>query len=373
MISQVLSEKFKFWAFVSMILLVVVHGYNLHERYLQPWSVVDEPLTVTSFTEYFLANGIFRFRIPMLFIVSGYLFACYDFKSRKETIKKRFWTLVIPYLIWSAVGLLLSYLLEMIPYTRQLIVNSYVLQIDETRMLVHDYHWYEVVARWLFFPVSYQLWFIRVLFIYNLAYPLISWCVSHRVAKWVFLSFATLLWLTTFSLPFLEGEGLLFFSLGVLIQKGQFSIEEKMKPISTLSWLTVFVCLSLIKTWLAFKGNLILGDSLFPVITILHKAVVVAGLISAWYVSDSVVKWFMKRKWFVWLSSFSFIIYALHAPFVAFAIDGMFEWLRSFQLYRALTFVLLPTLIIGICVLVGYAIRKISPKFYSLLTGGRGL
>ena len=65
------SKKFKFFSFLSMVLLVYVHGYNLQNSYLQPFSTVHEPLTVTTFTEYFLANGLFRFRIPMLFIISG--------------------------------------------------------------------------------------------------------------------------------------------------------------------------------------------------------------------------------------------------------------------------------------------------------------
>ena len=94
-----------------MVLLVYVHGYNLNQGYLQPWTMPGEPLTFTSFTEYFLANGIFRFRIPMLFIISGYLFAMGDDKPYKQRSRKRVKTLLYPYLTWSAVGLLLTYVL----------------------------------------------------------------------------------------------------------------------------------------------------------------------------------------------------------------------------------------------------------------------
>jgi len=373
MISPTLSKKFRFWTFASMILLVFVHGYNLHERYLQPWSIVNEALTPTSFIEYFLANGIFRFRIPMLFIISGYLFAYFDFKPRKERIQKRFRTLIIPYLIWSAVGLLLCFLLELIPYTRQLIINSHVLQIDQTRLLIHDYTWYEIIARWIFFPVAYQLWFIRVIFIYNLAYPFIRWCVIHPKAKWIFFTIAVLLWLATFGIPVLEGEGLLFFALGVWIQKNNTDIERSVKPFFKTGWFVIFIALSLIKTWLAIKGYELMGSSIFPILTLLHKVVIITGLISAWIVSDRIVAWFSERKWFVWFSSFSFIIYALHAPLVAFAIDGVFQLLQNLFFYRAATFVLLPLLIIAICVLIGSMLRKLSPSVYSLLTGGRGI
>src|SRR5664279_250273 len=72
------SQKMKFWVFASMIMLLFVHGYNLNERYLQPYSIVNDQLTFTSFTEYFLSNGLFRFFVPMLFSISGYLYAIHD-------------------------------------------------------------------------------------------------------------------------------------------------------------------------------------------------------------------------------------------------------------------------------------------------------
>ena len=111
MLSAFNSQKFRFWSFVSMFLLVFVHAYNLNQSYLQPWTMPGEPMTVTGFTEYWLANGIFRFRIPMLFIISGYLFAISDHKPYKQRAGKRVKTLLYPYLIWSAVGLLLTFVL----------------------------------------------------------------------------------------------------------------------------------------------------------------------------------------------------------------------------------------------------------------------
>jgi fucose 4-O-acetylase-like acetyltransferase len=356
-----------------MVLLVFVHGYNLNERYLQPWSIVNEPLSITTFIEYFLANGIFRFRIPMLFAISGYLFAYYDFKPRKERILKRFKTLAVPYIVWSAMAIGLCLLLELIPYTKQLIVNSHVLQIDETKMLIQDYAWYEVVGRWIFFPVAYQLWFIRVLFIYNLAYPIINWCVTNTTARWIFFAFAAFLWLATFGTPLIEGEGLLFFASGVWLQKSKINLEQPIKPVVKITWLLVFVLLSGIKTALAIKGFTMMGNSVFPVLTLLHKAVIVTGFVSVWINSDKIVEWFAEKKWFNWLSQFSFFIYALHAPFIAFAIDWMFQWLQPLSYYRAATFVLLPLLIITLCVSLGALVRKLLPRVYSLLTGGRGL
>ncbi len=368
-----LSQKFRFWSFVAMFLLVFVHGYNVEPRYLQPWTTPTEPLAATAFVEYLLANGLLRFRIPMLFIISGYLFALHDEQPHKQRVRKRLRTLLAPYLIWSAFGILLTFVLELHPYTRGGIASSHVVQIDDTRMFIHDYRWYEVAIRWIFLPVSYQLWFIRVLLVYNLAYPLIVKAVQHKTGRYVFFSLAALLWLATFDLVFVEGEGLLFFSLGVWIQKTGFSIESPKSWLNPARWLIAFVGLAVLKTWLAFRGQSLLGNSVYPLMTLLHKGTVISGLIACWYGGDAVVRWFMARPWFVWLSAFSFMIYAMHAPLVAYLIDPAIQALQPMPAARLLAFILLPLAIIAACVASGAALRRITPAFYGLLTGGRGM
>jgi fucose 4-O-acetylase-like acetyltransferase len=368
-----LSQKFRFWSFVSMFLLVFVHGYNVDPRYLQPWTTPAEPLTATGFVQYLLANGLLRFRIPMLFVISGYLFALHDEQPYGQRVRKRLRTLLAPYLIWSAFGILLTFLLELHPGLRSGVANSHVVQIDDTRMLIHDYHWYEVVARWIFFPVSYQLWFIRVLLIYNLAYPLIARAVTHRTARPVFFSIAVLLWLATFDVVLVEGEGLLFFALGVWIQKADFSIESPRSWLNPTGWGVAFVSLALLKTWLAFRGPSLLGDGVYPWLTLLHKATVISGLVACWYGGDAVVRGCMARPWFAWLSAFSFMIYALHAPLVAYLIDPAIAVLQPMPATRLLAFILLPLAVIALCVASGAVLRRITPGVYGLLTGGRGM
>ena len=356
-----------------MFLLVFVHGYNLELRYLEPFTVPNEPLTPTGFVEYFLANGIFRFRIPMLFAISGYLFALHDDQPHGQRVKKRLKTLLAPYLLWSAYGIGMTYALELIPFTREMIADSHVVQIDNTRILIHGYYWYEILARWIFFPVSYQLWFIRVLLIYNLAYPLILRWVTGNRSQRIFFPIVFLLWLGSFGFIFMEGEGLLFFSLGVLLQKRNFSLDSPTEWLNPAIWGIVFVICAAAKTWLAFAGQPLIGNWVFIALILLHKTTVVSGLIACWFGLDPVVRWFMKRNWFVWLSSFSFMIYAMHAPFVAYFISPVIEALQPMAAARLATFVILPLAIITVCVIVGWLLRTLAPKAYGLLTGGRGM
>lgn len=372
MLSQFTSDKFRFWSFISMTLLVYVHGYNLDERYLEIVTQPNEALTATTFVEYLFANGILRFRIPMLFLISGYLYAMHDSAPNRDRVQKRVRTLLLPYLLWSGICLLLFYGAELFTVTRAWIYNSHIAQIDGTRRLVHEYTWGEILGRWIFAPLPYQLWFIRVLFVYNLAYPLLRrWVVGQR-SKPIFFSIAVFLWLGSAGFYFFEGEGLLFFSLGVWMQKTGFDIGKPGRRLDPGGWALVFFLAAATKTLLAFDGQAMLGNAVFPLLFVLHKLTVASGLIAAWYGCDPLVRWCMGRRWFVWLTSFSFIIYALHAPWVAVAIDPTFELLGRGPGHQLLTFVFLPLVIIAICVLLGALLRKVTPGLYGLLTGGRG-
>ncbi|HTX89258.1 MAG TPA: acyltransferase [Bacteroidales bacterium] len=356
-----------------MVLLVFVHGYNLHIRYLQPWTLPGEPLTGTSFLEYFLANGLLRFRIPMLFIISGFLYALHDYRPYRSFTWKRFKTLIIPYLIWSALGLAFTYGLELTHYGRGIIAGSGVVQIDDQRMLLHDYHWYEMLGRWILLPVPYQLWFIRVLFIYNLAYPLIRWCVLHRIVRWIFFTVAVVMWLGTMSFILVEGEGLLFFSLGVWIRKTQFNIESPGRRWRPLWWGIAFAGIAGVKTILAFKGQPVMGNSVYFVLLILHKLMVLSGLIFCWFGLDRWVTWCMSKKWFIWLSAFAFMIYAMHAPLVAYAINPVLGWFHYLPATRLISYFLLPLAVISLCIVTGEILRRLLPGIYTHLTGGRGV
>lgn len=50
-----------------MVLLVYVHAFNLQPRYLQPMTLVEAPATWDNVMQYLFANGLLRFRIPILF------------------------------------------------------------------------------------------------------------------------------------------------------------------------------------------------------------------------------------------------------------------------------------------------------------------
>lgn len=368
-----LSQKFRFWSFVSMALLVFVHGYTIEPRYLQPWTRPTEALGFTSFVEYLFSNGLLRFRIPMLFVISGYLFALHDAQPHRQRMHKRVRTLLLPYFLWSGIHLLILYAMEMDATTRGWLLANGINQMDAQRALLSDYHWYDILARWLLVPAPYQLWFIRVLFFYNLAYPFIARWVTGDGRRRVFFSVVVLMWLVNLNVFFFEGEGLLFFGLGVWMQKTRFDIAHAKRWMHPIAWAVVALVAALTKTGLAFEGHAPLGDAVYPMMAILHKLCVAAGLVAAWYGSDALVRWCMARAWFVWLSAFSFMIYALHAPLVAVLIDPTIAVFAALPQPQLWAYVVLPLSLIAASVVLGAALRRVAPGVYGVLTGGRGL
>lgn len=361
--------KFRFYAFISMLLLVFVHGYNLENTYLQPFTCVEEPLNITTFAEYFLANGVFRFRIPMLFLISGFLYALHDGKPWKQRMGKRLRTLAIPYFIWSAVGMLITLIWQYFPFTMQFVQQAQLDQLGNNNPY-WEMSWKQLLERWTLAPIAFQLWFIRVLLIYNALYPFLKWVTQKAAPIWFLI--IGFFWLVTASVYFLEGEGLFFFSLGIWLQKKHNWVEIKPKWIYMPAVWIAFIGSAIVKTILAFQLAPWSGSS-FWILSILHKTTELTGLIAVWYGLDKLVSWYQQRSWLVWMSSFSFIIYALHNPLINFVMRLTTNFTQGFAYHRLFNFLVVPMFVILFCIAFGAIFRFVFPKAYAFTTGGRGL
>lgn len=363
-----LSQKFKFYTFICIALLLFVHGYNLQVTYLAPFSLVSEELTFTAFFEYFVANGILRFRIPMLFLISGYIFSIQDQRPYGQRAKRRFVTLMIPYLIWSAVGLAVTYLWQQFPLTAEAVQRAALDQLGDNRPY-DEIGWGGVIERWLVAPVSFQLWFIRSLFVYNLLYPVFRWCVARfPVATFVVLA---IFWLSFYPVPLIEGQGMFFFAAGIWLQKTAYPIDRKPEWFSSfLNWL-VFVGVCVIKTFMAFEFYT-LTPTVRWALTVLYVCATVAGVLAVWFSLDGLVRWLMNKRWFLWSTNFSFFLYGMHIPLLAFVTNLAVMFLSDFRYHRLLIYLLAPTTVLLFCIGLAALVRTLLPRFYKLATGGRG-
>ena len=356
-----------------MLCLVYVHAFNLHPRYLEPWTQLAEPPTPGGALQYFLANGLLRFRIPILFAISGYLLAWRDGVAPEphgQRVRRRLRTLGLPYLLWSLLWLAALWGLEQLASTRAAVVAAEISPFWP-RQLLSQLSPGEVLLRWLLLPAPFQLWFLRSLLVYNLAYPLLKKALQRWPAG--YFGVAGVLWFTLLPLPLVEGEGLLFFGLGGwLAWRGYDGLTPPRwyRPgLLAALWLGS----AALKTWLALRGGPEYGLALKLAMLTLHKLGEASGMLTAWFGLDALVRGAMARRWFRWVTSFSFLIYVLHVPAVNYATELALRAGRGRPHLHLLVYLLVPLLVIAGSVLLGALLRTGAPRAYAVLTGGRGL
>jgi peptidoglycan/LPS O-acetylase OafA/YrhL len=367
--TRIISQKFRFLTFVSIALLSYVHGYNLHEKYLTPYSSVSEPLTFTTFFEYFFANGLLRFRIPILFLISGYLYAMYDVLPYGVRTRRRFMTLIVPFFLWSALSLLFTFLLQQHPYTALVVKTAGIDQLGDNRHYT-EIGWSGILFRWVLNPPAFQLWFIFVLFVCNLLYPAIRWLLQRVPGIW--LGITGVLWFTLFNAGFIDGQSLFFFSVGAWLKISNISLEKTPRWFSLgIAWI-LFIGIHLVRTFMAFELPP-LTTSTVILLTTLYQIATLCGVLAVWFSVDELAKRAMSLGWFRRLTSYSFFLYGMHLPLLSYAMAFMAMNFGHLRYFRLPSYLLLPAIVMLICIATGWALKLTLPKFYSIVTGGRGI
>jgi surface polysaccharide O-acyltransferase-like enzyme len=361
-----LSTRLRFWSLMAMVLLVYVHAFNLHPRYLSALTLVEEAPTWDHVTQYLIANGLVRFRIPILFVISGYLLAWRDDGSvtHGSRVRKRLRTLGIPYLAWSAIALGITAALEQWAPTREVVRAAGLSSYGPEHPFVTGYSAKQLFDRWLFDPSAFQLWFLRTLLILSAIYPWLRTVVNRWPA--IFFTIAVLAWYL------MDITGVLFFSFGIWLAIRQVDVVAKPKWLNVPVMLVVWLTLCGIKTWMAFTLESTPQATAFTMMA-LHRGGEVAGLLTAWYGMAGLARTAMQLGAVRWLAAFSFVIYALHVPMVNYVTEAALSAGAGIAHVELWVYLTVPLVVVAITVAVGALLRAGAPKLYGVLTGGRGL
>lgn len=166
-------------------------------------------------------NFIFSWHMPMFFILSGFVFVIED---KKKIVKRKMKTLLLPYVLFSCIGLCITLI---IPAWR----NKYGLKafIYDVYMASPDYA-----------NVS-SIWFLVCLFITTILFVFLSQ-ISNKYISYIGISVCALLGFcfsySRFNIPYLPGKRLpwnidvalvsvLFFAIGYYIKNYTFEIVSK--------------------------------------------------------------------------------------------------------------------------------------------------
>lgn len=348
-----LSKTIMFLRFPLIIAVVFIHTNNqifikdsllAHENQFPTYNLIHHIIT----------NELSQIAVPLFFFISGFLFFYHsDFNMEAYThkLKKRFRTLLIPYIFWNVAVLFMTLLNQFMTPGKQ--------------MLIVGYNWIDWLN--LFWnhngmPICYQFWYIRDLIVVIFFTPILYYLVRYFKVYGVIL--LGCLWL--FNLWFvIHGASItafFFFSFGAW-----FSINRRDFTIDFLKirWLMTFCYLFMLilNTWL--WSHQITN---FP---FLHNIGIIIGLIAA----ISWAAYAIKSNHIhpnAFLAGSSFFVYAYHGMPTACACKCWILLLSPVNEWTMLAgYIIIPFTIAGIGVGIYALLRKYFPTFTALITGGR--
>lgn len=292
--------------------------------------------------QHILGDEIGCISVPLFLLISGFLFFREgDGLLTKEVwlgkLKKRVRSLVIPYLLWN----LIAYAIYAVRFG---------FSISD---FFHSFWVIDIPGRTGSSPMDGPLWYVRNLMVMILLSPIISMMLKYT--KWYLLTIMALLWVLQI-VPFSKGIGIafFFFSLGgYLRMKGWHMELMRYKAIAIGLYLAYLV------------ATLYVHDFPFGFI---HQIGLVLGI----YAYVSVAFFFARQgrgngKCFKHLSELSFFIYCLHDILLQFLKPLLENSLGGGDM----VYIVLVVLDVMSCLAIYHILKLLSPRFVSVLQGGR--
>lgn len=328
MIKQELSDKIRIAGFICTIMVLYRHSLN-YLAFFNSWSGygINKMIqgNVLTFTE---------IAVPFFFIISGFFFFkySYSFNTYTTMIKKKYKSLLIPYIIWNIGGLLMLYAVD-----KSKIGNTFIYYTENL-----------LYSKW-----NGPLWYIRDLIIMMILVPIYQW-IYYVNKFWLYSIFSIILFLywIPVDISLLSSEGLFFFFIGGILSKHDL-LSQKCSYIITL---LLFIL------WLGLSINIIAINSIY-----VHRINTLIGIFVFW----QLLNYIPYKKILIKLSSYSFLIYVMHSYIVKILKKTIAHFFYGNEIAALITFLILPPITAYIIILIGKNWKKFSTKTYNIVTGNR--
>lgn len=331
-----LSEKIRNLSFFSMLLVVLLHG-----------QLISISTGYALWIQRLVSGELTRIAVPLFFAISGYLFFQNFSSPIKEffenKIKKRVHTVLLPYLLWSIWGFILLSLIQWI--------------LPGYGMSTVGHKSNEVLYIIFLNPVgTYQLWFLKDLFVLIVCSPIIYWGIKFINIAFILLLFP--LWILGIQY-FIHIESVFFFVLGAYIAlKHRYILEKRYSK--NLIVITQF-CL-----WVIFCCFL----TEYTPGYVFHCLGILWGIWSVWYLYDISYPYIIQIKILKKVVGYSFFIYVAHEPLLT-VIKKLLLYIGDSSIMILIIYFMAPLITICVCVVIGCLLKDRYPKFYAFISGGR--
>ena len=333
-----LSDKLTILYTVLIIMVIYIHG-----TYLE-----IENYALVKFLQRFIGLGICHIANCLFFCLSGYMFA-YSIKTEIDVIikiKKRFSSLLMPYLLWNVIFVLWYVLLYIIPETEKW-VNTY----DIVKNVLCQPIWQTIYDLW-WSPAAFHLWFLRDLLVMIAFTPLLwIWAQKHWFSAFLIALISTYFY-----------GWLVYFWAGIFLAVKKLDIETY--PHS------IWIIISCTFLYIGYAVYVSIYETLPSYIEVFINF---AGIYMIWSIYDLFVQGrCMARKgiW-KWICGYSFFVYCFHEPTFN-IIKKVFGTIgRQNEFALIFFYIFNPWIMMAVAIVVAKLLQYVLPSVYKVLTGGR--
>lgn len=338
MMSKYLSHKLTILYTILIIMVLYIHSYFKE----------GEQYPVVLFIQRFWGLGICSVANCLFFCMSGYLFArnLQNLRQVWEKQKKRFRSMLPPYILWNLIFVLWYIVLEMLPGLSSF-NNSGALASSLFNQPIGDVL-YDLFIK----PAAFQMWFLRDLISMMFLTPLMWWLSRKSLIVSAVVILAVIpLW-----------GWVVYYWLGVIIAVKDINVEY-----SSARSKSVAICFTIVLIYALYLGS---GGNWIPYINIF---VGISGVYAIWGGYDIIMRGATPVDKGIWkyFCGFSFFVYCFHEP--AFNIIKKISviCLGTNQISLIILYFVNPLIMLWIAVLVARVLQHICPPVYRILTGGR--
>ena len=363
--------------FISISRFLMIYGLVIHHIFTIPGSSSFPRHGLSEYTHLIpeaisaLVHMSFMVAVPMLSVISGYLFFSSKQLNYLHVAKKKFWSIALPYIIWCSAWLAFAYALYLVGHDRGLFewANYHFDQFSTLHLINGIIGFSEL-------PFAFQFWFIHDIVITFLLLPIIYHGLKKLKVAFVLICF--LVWGLKIEVPIFFSFNVFFFFVigGYIALSPQISLRTlKFNSTFSLIFIGLFLSALILRAWTSllipsdlFIFNIIRSEHFLLLLRLLG---VIAFFQFIWWIVDHGRK---SSDVVHHLSSYSFIIFAMHFPiieFVKIAFSKMPGQATSIGVF--LTWLLVPIITITICIIGAIILKKISPPLLSLLNGKRDI
>jgi succinoglycan biosynthesis protein ExoH len=303
--------------------------------------------------------------VPLLSLISGWLFFSFFDEEQKNAgkslarrVRRRVSSLFIPMVLWNALYLGILGLVFVNEPGHPLLSG---LNIDFRTAGFREYA--NAMLAVNHYPVAYQFWFVRDLFVTVLLSPLL-WLALTR-APWIGGGVLLLGWLANFDFGvFLRPDVAFFFYLGGLLREKRASLGIDGR--TTVVLLIIYLLLVAVRTampWFIAEPA--------PLLSVATRAMRLVGVLACWgvFLRVAATPWGQRISGF---GSIAFFLYAAHFPLMAEVKLLLWNLLpRIDDFWMIAHYLVSVALTVALCLLAARFLARAWPGAFLLLNGAR--